>query len=112
MFQTQWIWLFFVQNFSFGGWSPFNVRHENEVPLWSVDDVESWVNRVGFQDYAATFRDCGVDGDMLLQLTDQDIKDDIGITNGILRKRFMRELRDLKKNADYTSCDGGLMANF
>jgi len=88
------------------------VTHENEVPLWTVEDVESWVTRVGFQDYAVTFRDCGVDGDMLLQLTDQEIKDDIGIGNGILRKRFVRELRDLKKNADYTSCDGGLMANF
>merc|ERR1719278_973342 len=49
---------------------------------------------------------------MLLQLTDTEIKDDIGITNGILRKRFIRELRELKKTADYTSCDGGLTANF
>lgn len=88
------------------------VRHENEVPLWTVEDVESWVTRVGFQDYSSVFKDCGVDGDMLLQLNDQDIKDDIGITNGILRKRFMRELHNLKKNADYTSCDGGLIANF
>ena len=49
---------------------------------------------------------------MLLQLTEAEIKDDVGIVNGILRKRFMRELRELKKTADYTSCDGGLMANF
>merc|ERR1712066_15960 len=46
---------------------------------------------------------------MLLQLTDSEIKDDIGIKNGILRKRFIREL---KKTADYTSCDGGITANF
>merc|ERR1719278_470980 len=49
---------------------------------------------------------------MLLQLTDGEIKDDIGIKNGILRKRFIRELKDLKKTADYTSCDGGILANF
>merc|ERR1711879_260868 len=48
---------------------------------------------------------------MLLQLTDIEIKDDIGIKNGILRKRFIRELKELKKTADYTSCDGGLTAN-
>merc|ERR1719244_902154 len=83
-----------------------------EVPLWSVEDVVAWVNRAGFQEYASAFQDCGVDGDMLLQLTDQEIKDDIGISNGILRKRFIRELKDLKKNADYTSCDGGMTANF
>merc|ERR1719295_1742177 len=49
---------------------------------------------------------------MLLQLTDNEIKDDIGIKNGILRKRFIRELKELKKTADYTSCDGGITANF
>ena len=47
-----------------------------------------------------------------MQLTDSEIKDDIGIKNGILRKRFIRELKDLKKTADYTSCDGGILANF
>jgi len=83
-----------------------------EVPLWSVEDVVAWVNRAGFQEYAPAFLECGVDGDMLLQLTDDEIKDDIGISNGILRKRFIRELKELKKNADYTSCDGGLTANF
>ena len=70
------------------------------------------MSRTGFHDYSPAFRECGVDGDMLLQLTDTEIKDDIGITNGILRKRFIRELRELKKTADYTSCDGGLTANF
>ena len=47
-----------------------------------------------------------------MQLTDSEIKDDIGIKNGILRKRFIRELKELKKTADYTSCDGGITANF
>lgn len=74
--------------------------------------MSNWVSRAGFQDYSLTFRECGVDGDMLLQLTDAEIRDDIGISNGILRKRFIRELKELKKTADYTSCDGGLMANF
>merc|ERR1711936_1447038 len=85
---------------------------ENEVPLWTVEDVASWVARSGFQDFAPAFQELRVDGDMLLQLTETEIKDDIGLLNGILRKRFMRDLRELKKSADYTSCDGGLMANF
>merc|ERR1719295_939165 len=70
-----------------------------EVPLWGVDEVVSWVTKSGFQDYGPAFRECGVDGDMLLQLTDIEIKDDIGIKNGILRKRFIRELKELKKTA-------------
>lgn len=91
------------QSDSFSSW---------QVPLWSVEDVVAWVSRAGFQEYSSAFNDCGVDGDMLLQLTDEEIKDDIGIHNGILRKRFIRELKELKKNADYTSLDGGLTANF
>ena len=77
-----------------------------------MEDVSSWVARAGFQDYAGSFSELRVDGDMLLQLTETEIRDDIGLANGILRKRFMRDLRELKKRADYTSCDGGLMANF
>jgi len=85
---------------------------KNEVPVWTEEDVTSWVARSGFQDFAPAFQELRVDGDMLLQLTETEIRDDIGISNGILRKRFMRELKELKKTADYTSCDGGLMANF
>ncbi|XP_022258172.1 sterile alpha and TIR motif-containing protein tir-1-like [Limulus polyphemus] len=33
------------------------------------------------------------------------LKEDIGIKNGILRKRFLRELSLLKRMADYSSCD-------
>jgi len=88
------------------------VTHENQVPLWTVEDVVSWVTQVGFKEFAPVFDKCGVDGDMLLQLIDSEIKDDIGIVNGILRKRFLRELKQLKVRADYTSCDGGITANF
>merc|ERR1711915_707478 len=49
------------------------VMHENEVPLWSVEDVVAWVSRAGFQEYSSAFNDCGVDGDMLLQLTEEEI---------------------------------------
>lgn len=31
--------------------------------------------------------DSRVDGDLLLQLTEENLKDDIGITNGIRRRR-------------------------
>lgn len=46
-----------------------------------------------------------MDGDLLLQLDDQMLADDIGMTNRILRKRFFRELDELKQMSDYSSCD-------
>jgi len=84
-----------------------------QVPEWSVDEVVMWVNKAGFQEYSAAFTESAVDGDILLSLTDTDIRDDIGIKNGIQRKRFMRELKNLKKNADYGCADDhGATANF
>ena len=76
-----------------------------QVPLWSCAEVSNWVRKIGFNDHASAFITCGVDGDILLTLDDSSLKNDIGITNGILRKRFIRELKALKKNADYGSKD-------
>jgi hypothetical protein len=76
-----------------------------QVPLWSAEDVEEWVKQIGFALYSPNFVESRVDGDLLLQLTEDNLRDDIGLTNGIQRKRFTRELQKLKKMADYTSRD-------
>ena len=76
-----------------------------QVYNWSVDDVLIWVKRIGFGGYVQAFSDLRVDGDILLELDDQQLKEDIGVTNGILRKRFLRELTQLKRNTDYSSKD-------
>lgn len=92
---------------------PHHMYLNVQVPDWSVEEVVMWVNKAGFKEYAAAFSESAVDGDILLMLTDANIRDDIGIRNGILRKRFMRELRKLKKNADYSCAeDGGTTSNF
>ncbi|XP_023727069.1 sterile alpha and TIR motif-containing protein 1 isoform X3 [Cryptotermes secundus] len=83
-----------------------------QVPLWSTEDVREWVKQIGFAEYAGNFVDSRVDGDLLLQLTEGNLKDDIGITNGIRRRRFTRELQNLKKMADYSSRDTGNLNSF
>ena len=40
------------------------------------------------------------------------LRDDIVMKNGILRRRFLRELTHLKKMADYASCDPTNLNNF
>jgi hypothetical protein len=83
-----------------------------QVPLWSTEDVREWVKQIGFAEYAGNFVESRVDGDLLLQLTEENLKDDIGITNGIRRRRFTRELQNLKKMADYSSRDTGNLNTF
>ncbi|XP_020710386.1 NAD(+) hydrolase sarm1 [Athalia rosae] len=76
-----------------------------QVPLWSTEDVREWVKQIGFAEYASNFVESRVDGDLLLQLTESNLTEDIGLTNGIRRRRFTRELQNLKKMADYSSRD-------
>lgn len=83
-----------------------------QVPLWSVEDVSQWVKQIGFTEYIKNFYDSRVDGDLLLQLTEENLREDIGISNGIRRRRFKRELENLKKMADYSSKDVACLNNF
>lgn len=64
-----------------------------------------WVKQIGFSSYSISFGESRVDGDLLLQMKEDYLRNDIRIQNGILIKRFMRELNNLKKLTDYSSCD-------
>ncbi|XP_070141698.1 NAD(+) hydrolase sarm1 isoform X6 [Drosophila kikkawai] len=83
-----------------------------QVPLWSVEDVQEWVKQIGFNDYIDKFQESQVDGDLLLKLNQDNLRADIGIGNGILLKRFERELQNLKRMADYSSKDTAKMHQF
>ncbi|KAF5298204.1 hypothetical protein FQA39_LY02628 [Lamprigera yunnana] len=83
-----------------------------QVPLWSTEDVEEWVKQIGFTEYTTSFVESRVDGDLLLQISEENLRDDIGLTNGIKRKRFTRELQNLKKMADYSSRDTANINSF
>ncbi|KAK0420209.1 hypothetical protein QR680_014566 [Steinernema hermaphroditum] len=83
-----------------------------QVPCWSTSDVQYWVKKIGFGQYAAAFERNMVDGDLLLLLTEKDLQNDLGIKSGLLRKRFIRELESLKIAADYSSVDESQLDQF
>jgi len=76
-----------------------------QVPLWTSEDVLEWVCQIGFEKFKQAFCESRVDGDLLLQLDEEALRNDIGISNGIIRRRFLRELLNLKRIADYSSVD-------
>ena len=88
--------------------SPYTER----VPQWGEEEVAAWLRTIGFGDFCDVFRSVGVDGDILLLLTEASMREDLEITNGILRKRFQRELRQLKRTSDYSCCGGQDTADF
>lgn len=83
-----------------------------QVPVWNIEDVREWIKQIGFETYEKAFYESNVDGDLLLKLTDDNLQCDLGMTNGITRKRFERELQNLKKMADYSSRDTSSIHSF
>ena len=43
--------------------------------------------KIGFDEFADQFFKLNIDGDILLSLTPQQLKDDVGVMNGIARQR-------------------------
>uniref|UniRef100_A0A3Q3AXK7 NAD(+) hydrolase SARM1 n=1 Tax=Kryptolebias marmoratus TaxID=37003 RepID=A0A3Q3AXK7_KRYMA len=81
------------------------------VPNWKTCEVQTWLQQVGFSAFCDRFQELQVDGDLLLNVTDQDLSSDLGMT-GLTCKRFLRDLRVLKTYADYSTCDPHNMADW
>ena len=48
---------------------------------WSAEEVGIWLTTQGLGNYALTFVEEGVDGDLLLSLTVDDLKNDLGLSS-------------------------------
>lgn len=57
---------------------------------WLLSDVCEWLcdPSISFEGYVSKFKEFMIDGDMLLQLTDEELKDEIGMSANLHRKRF------------------------
>ncbi|XP_005240585.1 NAD(+) hydrolase SARM1 [Falco peregrinus] len=82
------------------------------VPNWKPCEVQTWLQQIGFNKYCQSFLDHQVDGDILLRLTEQELQEDLGMDSSITRKRFFRELTELKTFANYSTCDRSNLADW
>ncbi|XP_063151243.1 NAD(+) hydrolase SARM1 [Candoia aspera] len=82
------------------------------VPNWKPLEVQKWLQQIGFTKYCPRFLEHQVDGDLLLRLTEEDLLADLGMSSSITRKRFFRELTELKTYADYSTCDRSNLADW
>ncbi|XP_015974679.2 NAD(+) hydrolase SARM1 isoform X1 [Rousettus aegyptiacus] len=82
------------------------------VPSWKEAEVQTWLQQNGFSQYCERFREQQVDGDLLLRLTEEELQTDLGMKSGITRKRFFRELTELKTFASYATCDRSNLADW
>ncbi|CAH6785834.1 NAD(+) hydrolase SARM1 [Phodopus roborovskii] len=82
------------------------------VASWKEAEVQTWLQQIGFSQYCENFRDQQVDGDLLLRLTEEELQIDLGMKSSITRKRFFRELTELKTFASYATCDRSNLADW
>ncbi|XP_021032771.1 sterile alpha and TIR motif-containing protein 1 [Mus caroli] len=82
------------------------------VASWKEAEVQTWLQQIGFSQYCEKFREQQVDGDLLLRLTDEELQADLGMKSSITRKRFFRELTELKTFASYATCDRSNLADW
>jgi hypothetical protein len=70
------------------------------APTWDVEAVCTWLGGIGGvgQDAVAAFRGEGIDGPELLELTDADLKDELGVKLGA-RKKILRAVDALRGEA-------------
>lgn len=69
-----------------------------DVPVedWSVGDVCDWLQAQGFARYVASFARENIDGDVLLELTLEELKDELGVTSLGDRKRLFEAISSLQ----------------
>ncbi|KAJ3590098.1 hypothetical protein NHX12_008052 [Muraenolepis orangiensis] len=84
----------------------------SSVPNWKNCEVQRWLQQIGFSAFCDRFQELQVDGDLLLNIAEQDLCSDLGMTAGLTRKRFLRDLRVLKTYANYSTCDPDNMADW
>ncbi|XP_041520090.1 NAD(+) hydrolase SARM1 isoform X4 [Microtus oregoni] len=82
------------------------------VASWKEAEVQTWLQQIGFSQYCENFRDQQVDGDLLLRLSEEELQTDLGMKSSITRKRFFRELTELKTFASYATCDRSNLADW
>lgn len=61
-----------------------------DLSWWTMEDVLDALRDANLEEYIATFREHRIDGKVLLQLTEKNLKDDLGIYKLGDRKRLQR----------------------
>lgn len=74
-----------------------NPSRADEVASWSVEGVASWLDNTGLGKYKRAFAKHEVDGMALPDITEDELKMDLGVSEIGLRKRFRLELCTLSR---------------
>eukprot|EP00299_Pterocystis_sp_00344_P017198 c8624_g1_i1.p1 GENE.c8624_g1_i1~~c8624_g1_i1.p1 ORF type:complete len:290 (-),score=45.58 c8624_g1_i1:44-913(-) len=70
------------------------------VSSWTQGDVLQWLDKIMLGNLRPVFQKHEISGDMLLDLGEEDMKNEMGINSGIVRRKLSRQLELLKEMHD------------
>lgn len=77
----------------------------NNIPkypeIWTVDDVTTWLGIIGMDTYASNFTKMSVDGLLILELTEEDLENEIQIPVKLHRKKIIKAIELLRQYDSY-----------
>lgn len=65
------------------------------VSCWNVDNVIEWLECISLSQYSDAFRDGAIDGPFLSQLTDDDVRNVLGVEHRLHRKKILFGIKEL-----------------
>lgn len=73
-------------------------RQQSVAPVdWSHDDVSAWARGLGLRELAAGLRKNGVDGQLLLSLSENDVRKDLGVSNDLQVRKITVAIEKLRR---------------
>jgi hypothetical protein len=77
-----------------------NTRSAVSVESWSINDVCRWLTSISLSQYQPAFQEGAVDGSFLCELTDDDLRNTLGVEHRLHRKKILFSIRCLKNYAN------------
>ena len=71
-----------------------------KVESWSINDVSKWLASISLAQYQSAFKEGAVDGSFLCELTDDDLKNTLGVEHRLHRKKLLFSIHCLKSYAE------------
>ena len=72
------------------------LRMDLELNLWTVGDVSHWLDALALGQYKDAFADAAIDGAFLGELTDDDLRNTLGIEHALHRKKLLSAVTRLR----------------
>merc|ERR1711977_256113 len=66
---------------------------------WTIEEVADWIAEIGFQQIRNIFVENYISGSELVELTNEELKEDLGVQALGARKAILREIKKLQDNA-------------